>query len=228
MDGSNLMKRVTLFAGHYGSGKTNLAVNYALSLAKAGKKTLIADLDIVNPYFRTRDSEKALMEAGVRIVVSPFANSNVDVPALPQEMYAVQDDKTFHAVVDVGGDDRGALALGRLAPGLMEENDYEMLLVMNFFRPLTQTADEVIKVMHEMEEASHMKFTALINNSNLGFSTRGEDLLSTVKRAEEVSEKTGLPLYATCVREDLLPEVEGKIENLIPISLHFRTEWAIF
>ena len=106
------MKRVTLFAGHYGSGKTNIAVNYALGLSKEGHKTLIADLDIVNPYFRTRDSEEALKEAGVEIVVSSYANTNVDVPALPEEMYRIIDDKETHAVVDVGGDDRGALALG--------------------------------------------------------------------------------------------------------------------
>ncbi|MBQ3080185.1 MAG: hypothetical protein IJC48_09360 [Clostridia bacterium] len=222
------MKRVTLFAGHYGSGKTNLAVNYALRLAEMGKKTMIADLDIVNPYFRTRDSEKALADAGVRIVVSPFANSNVDVPALPQEMYAVTDDKSYFAVVDVGGDDRGALALGRLAPALMKEDDYEMLFVMNFYRPLTTNAESAVAVMREVENASHMKFTGIINNSNLGQQTTGEDIIRTHARAMEVSRLTGLELAATCVREDLIGEVSPKIENLIPIRLHFRDEWAIF
>ena len=139
-------KRLTLFAGHYGSGKTNLAVNYALELARAGQKTLIADLDIVNPYFRTRDSEDELDRAGVEIIVSPYANSNVDVPALPPEMYRVTDDRAYHAVVDVGGDDRGALALGRLSPALREENNYDMRFVVNFYRPLTQTAEAALGV----------------------------------------------------------------------------------
>lgn len=222
------MKRVTLFAGHYGSGKTNLAVNYALSVAKQGKKTLIADLDIVNPYFRTRDSEKELSDASVRIIVSPYANSNVDVPALPQEMYAVTDDKSFHAVIDVGGDDRGALALGRLAPALMEENDYEMLFVVNFYRPLTQDIEGVMKVLYEVQEASHMKVTHLVNNSNLGALTQAEDIIATDKKMRELSEKSGLPVYATTIREDLLDAVGDKVLNPVPVKLHFRSEWAIY
>jgi len=222
------VKRVTLFAGHYGSGKTNLAVNYALSVAKQGKKTLIADLDIVNPYFRTRDSEKELSDASVRIIVSPYANSNVDVPALPQEMYAVTDDKSFHAVIDVGGDDRGALALGRLAPALMEENDYEMLFVVNFYRPLTQDIEGVMKVLYEVQEASHMKVTHLVNNSNLGALTQAEDIIATDKKMRELSEKSGLPVYATTIREDLLDAVGDKVLNPVPVKLHFRSEWAIY
>ena len=222
------MKRVTLFCGHYGSGKTNIAVNYALGLRKEGLKTLIADLDIVNPYFRTRDSESALKDAGVDIVVSSYANTNVDVPALPEEMYRIIDDKETHAVVDVGGDDRGALALGRLAPALMKEDDYEMVFVMNFFRPLTQTADQLIQVLREVETASKMKVTALLNNSNLGQLTDAEDIVKTDALSKEVSEKTGLPLLGTTVREDLLPLLMGKVFNPMPIRLHFRDEWAIY
>lgn len=222
------MKRVTLFAGHYGSGKTNLAVNHALMLAENGNKTLIADLDIVNPYFRTRDSEKELQKAGVRIVVSPFANSNVDVPALPQEMYAIVDDKSFHSVVDVGGDDRGALALGRLAPALMKENDYEMIFVVNFYRPLTQDAESALRVMREVESASGMRFTAVYNNSNLGKLTKAQDVLDTDGRAKELALLSGLPLAATCVYEGLYSSLAGHLENLIPVRLHYREEWAVF
>lgn len=218
------MKRVTLFAGHYGSGKTNLAVNYALGLANLGKKTLIADLDIVNPYFRTRDSEKALDAAGVRIVVSPYANSNVDVPALPDEMYTIIDDPSWTCVIDVGGDDRGALALGRLAPALNAENDFEMLFVVNFFRPLTQTVPDAIKVMREIETASSMRFTGILNNSNLGAQTTLDDIMSTQERAWRLSEETGLKQIATTVREDLNPGLPG----WQPITLHFRDDWAIW
>ena len=108
-----LESRVTLFAGHYGSGKTNLAVNYARRLARDGRAVTLADLDIVNPYFRAKDSEALLRQEGIRLLSSPYANSNVDIPALPQEMYAVIDDRSRYAVLDIGGDDRGALALGR-------------------------------------------------------------------------------------------------------------------
>lgn len=222
------MKRVTLFAGHYGSGKTNLAVNYALKLSGEGYKTLIADLDIVNPYFRTRDSEGELEKAGIKIVVSPYANSNVDVPALPDEMYRVIDDKSYHCVIDVGGDDRGALALGRLAPALNAENDYEMLLVVNFFRPLTQTPEQALKVMGEIEQASSMRFTGILNNSNLGNATRTEDVVSGVQKAKQLSDISGLPLLGTCVSQDKIAALTQDIPNLLPVRLHFRADWAIF
>ena len=224
MDRNHQVKRVTLFAGHYGSGKTNLAVNYALYLRKLGYKTLIADLDIVNPYFRTRDSEGELDAAGVRIIVSPYANSNVDVPALPDEMYAVVDDLSSHCVIDVGGDDRGALALGRLAPRLNEENDCEMFFVVNFFRPLTQNAADAYKVMGEIELASHMRFTGIVNNSNLGPETMLEDVLVTRKKLEELSEISRLPVIATTAVES----IAARDDSLVPVKLHFRNDWAIF
>ena len=107
-------KRVTIIAGHYGSGKTNIAVNYAIKLADDGKKVSVADLDIVNPYFRSKDSKDVMQAKGIRLISSDFANSNVDTPALPAEAYSITADKDCFAVVDVGGDDRGALALGLL------------------------------------------------------------------------------------------------------------------
>ena len=129
-------KRLTLFAGHYGSGKTNIAVNYSLYLAKMGLPVTVADLDIVNPYFRTKDSAKVLEGAGIELISSPFANSNLDVPAMPPEVYRLVADRTRYGVLDIGGDDRGALALGRYVPMIKDENDYEMLFVINKSRPL--------------------------------------------------------------------------------------------
>ncbi len=132
-------KRITLFCGHYGTGKTNVAVNYALWLKSRGDEVQIADMDIVNPYFRTKDSEKELNEAGIRLISPRFANSNVDLPALPQELYGLFEFRDKKAVLDIGGDDRGAYALGRFAPMILEENNYECLFVANFYRPLTRT-----------------------------------------------------------------------------------------
>ena len=109
-------KRLTLFAGHYGSGKTNIAVNYALHLAQEGKKVCIADLDIVNPYFRTKDSAMVLEQAGVELISPQYANTNVDLPALPAESYRLVQDKNIYGIMDIGGDDRGAYALGRYTP----------------------------------------------------------------------------------------------------------------
>ena len=214
-----MKKRVTLFCGHYGSGKTNVALNYALRLKQDGADVTVADLDIVNPYFRTKDSRQDLEEAGIRLICSEYANTNVDIPALPSDLYSITDDKSHHVVIDVGGDDRGALALGRIAPAILEENSYEMLLVINRFRPLTPDAPSTVEVMREIEQAGGIRFTGLVNNSNLGEATDEDTILSSVAYAQEVSDLTGLPVVMTTVRESLYSALEGKIENLFPLDL---------
>lgn len=212
-------KRIVILAGHYGSGKTNIAVNIAFSLNREGKKVSVCDLDIVNPYFRTKDSLEDFQKAGIRLISSEFANTNVDVPALPQAMYAVMDDRDGHYVLDIGGDDRGALALGRLAPSIVEENNFEMLLVVNFFRPLTRDNQSMLEVMREMEQAAGIRFTGIVNNSNLGEETTPEDVLSTVEKARSFSELCGLPILMTSVREELYETLREKIADLYPLKL---------
>ena len=212
-------KRITLLCGHYGSGKTNVAVNMAYYLKEKYDAVAIADLDIVNPYFRTKDSAEELKAAGIKLICSEYAGSNVDIPALPAEMYSLTDNKTVKAVIDVGGDDRGALALGRISPAIVAENDYEMLLVINKFRPLTPDAESTVEVMREIETAGKIKFTGIVNNSNLGVMTTGEDVLGSVNYANEVASVTGLPLVCTTVNESLYGELKDKIENLFPLKL---------
>ena len=221
------MKRVTIFSGHYGSGKTNIAVNYALKLAAEGKKTSLADLDIVNPYFRSKDSEKILSDAGIRFISSEYANSNVDVPALPAEAYAITDDKNSYSVVDVGGDDRGALALGRYVPAILAENNYEMLFVVNAYRPLTHNVQSAYEVMKEIRTAAGIDFTGIINNSNIGDETTAKDVLATVGYAEELSRLSGIPVKMTCVHYNLYDEIARtqKITDLFPIKLYIRQSW---
>lgn len=215
-------KRITLFAGHYGSGKTNIAVNYTKALHREEAMVLLADLDIVNPYYRAKDSRDELESAGIRVISSFFANSNVDLPALPQEMYAITDDKRYTCVLDVGGDDRGALALGRLTPGILSENDYEMLLVINRFRPLTRDAESTFEVVQEIEAACRIPFTGIVNNSNLGADTTAEDILLSLPYAEAVQKKTGLPIRMTTVEAGLYEALKGKIPNLFPLTLQKR------
>lgn len=212
-------KRVTLFAGHYGSGKTNIAVNYALKLRADGKPVVIADLDIVNPYFRTKDSEKELTEAGIRLISSQYASSNVDLPALPQDVYSIVDNNTEYAVMDIGGDDRGAYALGRYADSLKKENNYEMFMVINMYRPLTRDVESTLEVMAEIEAACSMKFTAIVNNSNIGEETTAQDVLDSLGYADEVSKAAGLPIRLTTVDEKLYNNLYGKVENLMPLRL---------
>ena len=215
-------KRVTLFAGHYGSGKTNIAVNYALKLKKDGENVVIADLDIVNPYFRTKDSKDVLEKNGIKLISSEFANSNVDFPALPQEMYEVTDNKSEFAVLDIGGDDRGAYALGRYTPSIKEENNYEMLLVINKYRPLTADAESVVEIMREIEQAGGIAFTGIGNNSNLGEETTAQTVLNSVEYASEVSRITGLPVKMTSVQQSLYDELKDKIDNVFPLKLQHK------
>jgi len=212
-------KRITLLSGHYGSGKTNIAVNMAFDLKKRFENVTIADLDIVNPYFRTKDSQKELEKAKIKLICSEYANTNVDIPALPQDMYSVIDDKSQRAVIDIGGDDRGALALGRYSGGIVSENDYDMLFVINCYRPLTRDAENTLEVMREIENAGKIKFTGIVNNSNLGEETTADDIIASLDYASGISEKTGLPIVATCVKEELFDELFGKIENLFALKL---------
>lgn len=213
------IKRMTLFAGHYGSGKTNIAVNYALHLKALGEEVVIADLDIVNPYFRTRDSLEELTEAGIKLISSKFASSNVDLPALPQEVYSLLDKREEKAIMDIGGDDRGAYALGRYADAIKDENDYEMLFVFNKYRPLTPDAQSAYEIMQEIEAACNIKFTAIVNNSNIGGLTEAQDVINSLDSVNELSSISGLPVKMTTVRADLINNLNGKVENLFPLTL---------
>ena len=169
---------------------------------------------------------KVLEENGVKLISSEFANSNVDVPALPPETYGVLQNKEIYAVIDVGGDDRGALALGRYSDAILEDGDYEVLFVINKFRPLTRNADMTLEIMAEIENACHMKFTGIVNDSNLGDETTTEDVLDSVSYANEVSERAGIPIKMTAVKKDLYEKLSDKIENLMPIELFVRQSWA--
>ena len=212
-------KRLTLFAGHYGSGKTNIAVNYALQLASEGKKVCIADLDIVNPYFRTADSAKELEAAGIDLISPKFANSNVDLPALPAEAYRLVEDQSSYGVMDIGGDDRGAYALGRYVPFMQKENNYRMIFVANCYRALTRNAQDALEVMREIEAACGLQFTDIVNNSHLGNFTDTQTLLDSQIFIKELSELSGLPVYMTTVRADLADAVGQHIPNVFPLHL---------
>lgn len=198
------MKRITLLSGHYGSGKTNISINYAMYLRNQGLPVVIADLDIVNPYFRTKDSQLELEKAGIKVISLPYANTNVDLPSIPSSAYSLVQDKERYAVIDVGGDDRGAYALGRFCGEIVKENNYDNFYVVNFFRPLTETAEDAKTVLKEIEVAGKVPFTGIINNSNLGEETTLEDILSTSNKAKELSEITGLPVVFTCADKKLL------------------------
>lgn len=216
--------RITMLAGHYGSGKTQIAINMALDLKKRRERVALVDLDIVNPYFRSGDHIGVLCEAGVRLIISPFAGSNVELPGLAPETAAMLDDEGLFCVLDVGGDDRGAVALGRYAAGL--RSGAEALLVINKYRPLTAGVNETLEIMREIEAAGKVPFTGIINNSNLGTETTARTVLDSLEYAEEISEASGLPVKLTAARKELVPELRG-VNSLYPLTIYEKTAWRM-
>ena len=210
-------KRLTLFAGHYGSGKTNIAVNYAMLLAAEGKKVCIADLDIVNPYFRTKDSAAELKKMGVTLISPQYANTNVDLPALPPESYRPVQDKSVYGVLDIGGDDRGAYALGRFADAIKAEDNYRMAFVVSCYRPLTATVEDAMEIMREIEAAAGLRFTCIVNNSNIGSETTKQTVLDSLDYIDRLSRVSGLPIWIHTAEETVAKELAGL--SVMPMTL---------
>ena len=215
-------KRLTILCGHYGSGKTNIAVNMAYDLRSQRENVAVADLDIVNPYFRTKDSQQDFEERGIRLICSQFASSNVDLPSMPADLYSITDDKSLSVILDIGGDDRGAYALGRLRDAILAEGDYDMYMVVNKYRPLTPDAQSTLEVMGEIEAACGIPFTGIINNSNIARETTAADVLDSVAYAEEVSKLSGLPVVCTTVMEELYDQLSDKISPLLSLTLQAK------
>ena len=215
-------KRLTILCGHYGSGKTNIAVNMAYDLRSQRDNVAVADLDIVNPYFRTKDSEDEFRSMGIRLICSDFASSNVDLPSMPADLYSITDDLGLSAILDIGGDDRGAYALGRLRDAILAEGDFDMFMVVNKYRPLTPDAQSTLEVMGEIEAACGIPFTGIINNSNLAGETAAKDVLDSMEYAEEVSRISGLPLVCTSVMSELFDELKDKISPLFSLRLQAK------
>jgi len=212
-------KRLTLFAGHYGSGKTNIAVNYALQLAGEGKKVCIGDLDIVNPYFRTKDSAVQLDAAGIELISPQYANTNVDLPALPAENYRLVQDKSIYGIMDIGGDDRGAYALGRYTPFILAENDYRMAFVANCYRPLTRTPEDALEIMREIEAACKLPFTCIINNSNLGWEPTPETVIESTEYIKKLCRISGLPLWMHTAEQKVAAKLPPMDAPVLPMNL---------
>jgi len=185
-------QKIIIITGHYGCGKTNTAVNLALALRKSGKPCTVADLDIVNPFFRTADFARLFKENDIKLAVSGFANTNIDVPALNLNIKALTSGGGV-LIIDSGGDDEGAKALGRFADDI-SETGYDMYYVINKYRFLTRSAIEAAELMRDIETASRLKCTGVFNNSNLGKATEQSDIDESVPYAEEVSRLVNLPL----------------------------------
>ena len=227
------LAKITVFAGHFGSGKTSLAIAYAMWARQQRDRVVLCDLDIVNPYFRTADAADALAEAGIRLITSRFANTNVDAPALPAETRVLFDDDEAFGVIDLGGDDRGALALGRYSKLLQSSAWYEMLLVINRYRPLTRDIDDLRSIKGEIEAAGKVSFTGLVNNSNLATETTLQDVIDTAAFAAEASDRLALPIKMTSLDARLVQTAAAEdrarreLGEIFPMDPYKKHDWRL-
>ncbi len=219
-------KSINIICGHYGSGKTNFSLNLALRKKREGKTVDIVDLDIVNPYFRTADYKNFLVDNGIRVISPASAGTTLDAPALTSEIYSVFDDVDGYTVIDVGGDDVGASALGRFSKLIKAlPEPYEMIFVINKFRSMISEPEDAIEIMREIEAASRLSVTGIVNNSHLATITTAEDILGSLDYAKATAQLAGLPLLATTAPANLASELEGRVENLLPVEVIVKLPW---
>lgn len=217
------MKKITIITGHYGSGKTNISVNLALELEEKGEKVTIVDLDIVNPYFRTADFKQLFEEKGVTLVSSMYANTNLDIPAISFDIERIASEDGY-LIIDVGGDDTGAIALGRYQEPFMRfKDDIDMFNVINCYREMTKFSEEALELFYEIEEKARFKHTGIINNSNLGEMTTKETILNSLEFAKQVSEGAKLPLvFTTAPKNIACAELDDKVKY---IDVYVKPIW---
>ena len=219
--------RIRIIIGHYGSGKSEFSVNYAVKLAEMGRKVAIADLDIVNMYFRSREKTKEMEELGVKVIGSQINAPAIEVPSISAEVYGPLQDETYDIVLDVGGDQVGARALGRYVE-YFKEGNYDMFFVLNANRPETQTLEKTLEYMTKIQDVSRAKITGIVNNTHLLKSTTAEDVLRGQQLALEVAERTNIKLRYISVLEDVVPNLPNDLEGeLFPIKLFMRDEWML-
>lgn len=189
-----------VITGHYGCGKTNIAIALACSLSERGKRIALVDLDIVNPYFRAADSVEELESKGIKVIASQFANTNLDVPSAPLQIGAAFSENFDNVIFDVGGDDDGATVLGVYREKLQTQG-YTMLYVINMYRLSTAEVDQAYELLYLIEQKSGLKCAGLINNSNLGAETVSRHIEESEDYAKRLSERTGLPIVFTSVMD---------------------------
>ncbi|MBR3143441.1 MAG: hypothetical protein IKF09_09890 [Clostridiales bacterium] len=200
--------RLTIIIGAYGSGKSEISVNMALAQRKAlpDRNLLIADLDIVNPFYRSSDCASVLKEAGVRLVTPLYAGSNVDAPVLPPDMYVIFDDESYQGVFDIGGEDMGVLVLGSLKQRI-ENTDAVIYMAVNTLRPFTSDPEQIAVMTNELSAAAGFKIDGYLNNTNLLEETTADMVAEGEKKILEASAITGVPLIADCIMEGVeVPE----------------------
>jgi nitrogenase subunit NifH len=220
------LNKIIIISGHFGCGKTNFSVNLAFDLKNKGNAVTIVDLDIVNPYFRTSDFENIISKAEIKTINPIFAGTNLDVPSLPPELNAVfSEDYEGYVIIDVGGDDAGAIVLGCYAD-MIKKIGYTMLYIINGYRLQITNPKDALYMLENIEKVSKLKFSGIINSSNLGTDTTPDDILDKLSFSKNISQLTNLKIFGVVINEDLLYEERLKeIEDIIPVKLYVKQIW---
>lgn len=221
---ANCTHRISIITGHYGTGKTEFAVNLALAMAGTGEQVMLADLDIVNPYFRSRERRPLLEEAGVRLISSSQACSDADVPALPAELLAILENRCVRGVLDIGGDPVGARVLARFRPKIVQE-DYQLIYVLNANRPEVRSADSAAAYLRGIEETTGLTCTGIVNNTHLCGETTEAEIRKGAALAAAVSRKTGVPVLCHVAEERFAPQLSDLPETVFPITIKMKKPW---
>lgn len=218
-------KRINIFTGHFGSGKTEVAVNYTYRMAEKKEKVAIVDFDIVNPFFRATDARQGMEGKGIRVITPMYANTNVDVPALPAEINTIFENREYSVVFDVGGDDIGARALSRYRDSI-ENDSFEMFFVINARRPMTDTVEKIEDMIRSIEYTSRLKVTKLVNNTNLLNNTSPDDINEGRMLIENVSERLGIPIAFTAGFHSALDHIAVKPgSEVLYMDKHIKLPW---
>ena len=218
------MKKITVIAGHYGSGKSTFAANYAVKQAAAGEKVTVVDMDTVNPYYRTADLADIFTANGVKLAAPRYAGTNLDVPILDYDIPALCSEGR-NLVIDLGGDDAGAYPLGKFREYIKANHDEtEILYVVNFCRFLTHEPGEAAEILREIEAACGLAATGIVNNSNLSLETDSEIIENGRQKAEQISSLTGLPIL--CHTLPKIPSCEDIDRNgFFPLTVYIKNVW---
>ena len=219
---------ITLFTGHYGSGKTELAINYSLKCAREGIRTVLVDLDIVNPFFRSSEIKSVLESEKVEVISPVFATSNINLPALPASIFGLFERKDTQIIFDVGGDEDGARALGRYFP-YFQKHDYNMFFVINTLRPFTSNCEDIVTLIKGVEKSSRLKVDFFVNNTNLSYETKPEMIIEGQKIIEEVSEKVNIPIQYISGTKNVLSQLNLKyMQKGFELETFMKPPWNYF
>ena len=216
--------RVSIITGHYGTGKTEFAVNLTLAMAGEGTSVILADLDIVNPYFRSRERRSLLEETGVRLISSSQACSDADVPALPAELLTILEDRSLRGVLDIGGDPVGARVLARFQPKIVQE-DYQLIYVLNANRPEVRDREKAISYLRGIEATTGLACTGIVNNTHLCGETTEDEIRKGAALAAEVSKETGIPVLCHVAEEKFVSALSDLPETVFPITIKMKKPW---